>query len=195
MTEVLANPPLPAQKIASLMQEDPTLRQVYNTVQKVRIRDLTADTLKPFCKKDAELSALRGCLLWGPRVAIPMVVQPAILKLIHAGHRHVVATKAVACSYVWWPAIDQEIERTAAECIQCQQSRRDEGRAPLPIWEHPSRPWQMLHLDIAGLLEGRMFLVVVDAYTEWLEVRCIPNATSATVILQFRRLFATFGIP
>lgn len=195
MTEALPNPPLSAQKIALLTQEDPTLRQVYNAVQKGRIRDITADSFKPFRKKDAELSTLRGCLLWGSRVVIPTVVRPEVLKLIHAGHRGVVAMKAVARSYVWWPAIDRDIERTAAECIQCQQSRRDDARTLLPNWEHPSRPWQTLHLDFAGPLEGRMFLVIVDAYTKWLEVRCVPNATSATVILELRRLFATFGIP
>lgn len=53
----------------------------------------------------------------------------------------------------------------------------DEARAPLPTWEHPSHPWQTLHLHFAGQLKRRMFLVIVDAYSKCLEMQCIPNAT------------------
>lgn len=40
-----------------------------------------------------------------------------------------------------------------------------------------------------------MFLVIVDAYTKWLEVRYMTSATSASVIRELRALFATFGLP
>lgn len=40
-----------------------------------------------------------------------------------------------------------------------------------------------------------MFLIIVDACTKWLEVRCVPNTLAEMVILELRRLFATFGIP
>ena len=44
-------------------------------------------------------------------------------------------------------------------------------------------------------LLNRMFLVVVDAHTKWIEVFPMSNLTSFSTIQQFRTLFAQFGIP
>ncbi|XP_037522989.1 uncharacterized protein K02A2.6-like [Rhipicephalus sanguineus] len=40
-----------------------------------------------------------------------------------------------------------------------------------------------------------MLLIVVDAYSKWLEVRTTRNIQSPTLIEELRNLFATFGIP
>ncbi|KAK8769379.1 hypothetical protein V5799_014158 [Amblyomma americanum] len=56
-------------------------------------------------------------------------------------------------------------------------------------------PWQTAHADFAGPVEGRMLLIVVDAYSKWLEVRHMRNIQSPTVVEELRNLFATFGIP
>lgn len=40
-----------------------------------------------------------------------------------------------------------------------------------------------------------MFLVVVDAYSRWLEVRLMLSTTSEAVIKSLRSLFATHGLP
>ena len=50
-------------------------------------------------------------------------------------------------------------------------------------------------MDFAGPLNNRMFLVVVDAHTKWIEVFPMSNATSFSTIQQLRTLFAQFGIP
>lgn len=36
--------------------------------------------------------------------------------------------------------------------------------------------------------------MVVDAYTKWLEVRCMHNIQSATLIQEMQNLFTTFGL-
>ncbi|XP_031550705.1 uncharacterized protein K02A2.6-like [Actinia tenebrosa] len=42
---------------------------------------------------------------------------------------------------------------------------------------------------------GRMFLIVVDSYSKWLEVLPMGSTTAQATLLQLRKLFATFGIP
>ena len=37
-------------------------------------------------------------------------------------------------------------------------------------WEWPSKPWERLHIDFAGPLLAKSFLIVVDAYSKWAEV-------------------------
>ena len=39
---------------------------------------------------------------------------------------------------------------------------------------------------------GKMFLLVVDAYSKWLEVKTVESATSQRTI---RSMFATHGLP
>ena len=73
--------------------------------------------------------------------------------------------------------------------------QKSQPTAPLHPWEWPSRPWTRLHIDFAGSFEGRMFLVVVDSHSKWLDVISVLNANLATTIRELRKLFATHGIP
>ena len=40
------------------------------------------------------------------------------------------------------------------------------------------KAWEWIHVDFAGPFQGSVFLIVVDAYSKWLEV--IPMATTTT---------------
>ena len=40
-----------------------------------------------------------------------------------------------------------------------------------------------------------MFLIVVDAYSKWLEVCIVPSTSSEAIIRALRPTFATHGIP
>ena len=62
-------------------------------------------------------------------------------------------------------------------------------------WSFPSRPWERVHIDYAGPFEGRMLLVIVDAYSKWIDVH-ITNSTSAAVTIdRLRQTFSTHGLP
>ncbi|CAB3981662.1 PREDICTED: uncharacterized protein K02A2.6-like [Paramuricea clavata] len=66
---------------------------------------------------------------------------------------------------------------------------------PLHPWEWPGHPWTRLHIDYAGPFKGEMFLVVVDAYSKWLEVHQMTSNTSTATIEKLREIFATHGLP
>ena len=40
-----------------------------------------------------------------------------------------------------------------------------------------------------------MLLVLVDAYSKWLEVRAVSSATAAATIAELRSIFTTHGLP
>ena len=73
-------------------------------------------------------------------------------------------------------------------CHQCQVNCKSSAPAP---WESPTRPWARLHIDHAG----KQFVVLVDAYSKWLEVVPVPSLTSETTIRTLRGIFATHGLP
>ena len=103
--------------------------------------------------------------------------------------------KALARSLVWWPGLDSELEKMVKECLQCQENRPTPALAPLHPWQWPTRPWSRLHIDYAGPLEGKMFLIVIDAHSKWIEVFPMTSATALTTVQHLRQLFSRFGIP
>ncbi len=106
-----------------------------------------------------------------------------------------VRMKGLARSYVWWPGINDDIETTVRLCAECQVVQAAPAAAPLHPWNWPARPWARLHLDYAGPVNGRMYLVLIDAHSKWVEAFCTPSSTSSAVIEELRPLFAKFGLP
>ena len=97
--------------------------------------------------------------------------------------------------YVWWLGNTNDIEITVRQCPECQSHQATPPQAPLQPWSWPSRPWSRLHLDYAGPVQGKMYLILIDAHSKWMETFCTASATSAPVIAELRLLFAQFGLP
>ena len=62
-------------------------------------------------------------------------------------------------------------------------------------WEWPSRPWARVHIDHASPFLGKQFLVLIDAYSKWLEVTPVSSTSSTVTISCLQSIFATHGIP
>ncbi|UYV77485.1 K02A2.6-like [Cordylochernes scorpioides] len=150
--------------------------------------------LYPYYRIKDELSCEFGCLQWRERVAIPQKLRSLILDDLHEMHLGMVNMKMIARRYFWWPGIDKNIEELARDCRICQESA---SMSPSTIseWTWPEKPWHRLHLDLASPFMGRMFMVLVDAYTKWLEIVIIKDITSRTIIGHLREIFARFGLP
>ncbi|XP_060093621.1 uncharacterized protein K02A2.6-like, partial [Heteronotia binoei] len=153
------------------------------------------EEFKPYKTRREELAAHKGCLLWGSRVVIPPPLQKRVLESLHETHPGIVRMKALARSYVWWPGMDGEIESWVRQCQTCQESRPEPPSAPATRWESTRKPWSRLHLDFAGPFQGQIFMIIVDAYTKWLEVIPVGSTSSAAAIRALRRVLCTHGIP
>ncbi|XP_013913085.1 PREDICTED: LOW QUALITY PROTEIN: uncharacterized protein LOC106542012 [Thamnophis sirtalis] len=157
--------------------------------------DKVADSFRPFKAQQAELSLHGGCLIWGDRVVIPATLRPQVLPLLHKDHPGIVHMKALAHSYVWWPLLDAEIAAYVGRCTTCQLSRPNPPAGPAREWEAPRGPWSRLHVDFAGPFHGQNFLIVVDAYSRWVELVLMASTTAESTVRALRRLFATHGLP
>ena len=151
--------------------------------------------LQPYWCRRLELTVSDNCLLWGSRVVIPPQIRDSVLKELHDTHIGISRMKSLSRSYVWWPSLNKDIETMVRTCIPCQSLLNAPAIVPLHPWEWPQRPWCRLQLDYVGPFMGKMFLVVVDAHSKWLEVKTVPAATSKATIVCLQSIFATHGLP
>ena len=142
-----------------------------------------------------ELSLFEDCIFRGSRIVIPRSLQKLVLKELHEAHPGVVRMKALARSYCWWPQIDKNIEDLVSACECCQVNQRNQSPGPIHPWAIPDGPWQRVHVDYCGPIDGKMLLVIVDAYSKWFDVHVVQHSSSEATVNKLRTTFATFGVP
>ena len=153
------------------------------------------DELKAFRHRKDELSLESGCLLWGHRTIVPAVMRRDILKLLHSTHSGMSAMKQIARNYVWWPKLDHDIEAMVRLCYSCSLNKNMPPKSKPHPWIRPSEPWDRLHLDFAGPFRGKMWLLVIDAYSKWLEIFDMrSDCTSPNTIRKLTFLFNRYGL-
>ena len=194
LTEHLEDSPVTAQHIRLWTRRDPVLSVIQNYVRH-GWPDQVDSKFTAFTMKREELSLHQDCILWGNRVVIPNKGKEAVLHELHCGHPGITRMKALARMYVWWPGIDKDIENMVQTCNECQVNQATPPVAPLHPWKWPTKPWSRLHLDFAGPLQNKMFLILIDALSKWVEALLTNSSTSAVVIDRLRTVFAQFGLP
>lgn len=187
--------PISSSLVKLRTSRDPVLSQVMRFTQQGWPSQV-AENLRPYHQHHTELWINNGIIMWGVRVVIPTSLTQEILQQLHATHPGVVRMKSIARSYVWWPGIDAEIEKTVRICPHCVQNRDNPATAPLHPWSYPEQPWQRLHMDLAGPFLNNMWLIIVDAHSKWPEVFKLGNdSTSGKVIRYVRECISRFGLP
>ena len=194
LMEALTSTPLTAAKIKLWSRRDRILSKIIDLVLH-GWQYLDDPDLKSCEHRKDELSVHDGCLLWGNRVVIPPTGRQQAMDLFHDGHPGASRMKSLARSYIWWPGMDRDLENRVKECEACQRACNQPPASPLMPWEVPQAPWERLHGDFAGPYEGKMFFILVDAYSKWLEVVLMSAANSTTTIECLRSIFATHGLP
>ena len=195
LLETINASPVDAAKVKLWTARDPVLSQVLQFVLYGWPLTVEEETLKPYFARREELSVHAGCLLWGSRVVIPPQGREEVLNVLHESHPGIVRMKSLARSYVWWPKMDARLEENVKSCATCQSHQSKPPCSPLHPWEWPGRPWSRVHVDYAGPFMGKMFLLIIDAHSKWMDIHCVNSATSSMTIEKLRTTFASHGLP
>ncbi|KFD62281.1 hypothetical protein M514_14189 [Trichuris suis] len=100
-----------------------------------------------------------------------------------------------ARQFCWWPNMDAEVEELVRHCDACNAVQKNPSRcAPTP-WPAAGGPWERVHADLAGPLEGRMYLLLVDSFSKWPEICLLERITSESVIDALKTIFSHHGVP
>ena len=187
---VVNDTPITAARISKGTARDPLLSAVANYARQGWPSN-TPEEAAVFHRRRDELSLQQGCILWGSRVNIPVPGRECLLENVHECHPGIVHMKALARSYMWWPGLDRDIELKVRSCQTCQEHSKLPVSANLHPWEWQGKAWYRLHIDYMGPFEGKMILVIVDAYSKYIDAHVMTSATTAATILRLRQTFST----
>lgn len=185
--------PLTAEMIARASKRNIILSRVAEFTMN-RWPSSCAEELKPYYARRSELSLEQGCVTWGSRVVIPDSLRDQVLNLLHEEHPEASRMKMLARSYVWWPGMDQAIEQYVQRCSICQAVQPAAESVPLHPWMYPTKCWSRVHVDFA-VKDASVFLVLVDAYSKWVEVWPMASTSATKTIEKLRGTFAAYGLP
>ena len=103
--------------------------------------------------------------------------------------------KSLAHQFLWWPKLDADIDKIVKSCNTCTIFGADSSPTVLHLWEWSRQPWSRIHVDYAGPLYGKMFLIIIDVHSKWMEVHITSDCTTATIIDKLQLSFSSLGLP
>ena len=193
LVNFLDSAPVTSNTIALQTRTDPILSKVLRYCELGWPASNSVPNFAPYFSRRDELSMEGGCVLWGYRVIVPSKLRSVMLDELHAGHVGVSRMKEVSRSYFWWPCLDKDLEGLVRTCSKCLSHRSMPPKAEIHPWEWPKYPWHRLHLDYAGPIRSKYFLILVDAHSKWVEI--FPTkGPSASETVVFETLLLTFWV-
>ncbi|CAH8515513.1 unnamed protein product [Schistosoma bovis] len=195
LSDAVSGLPVTFEAIKEASKKDNVLKIVRHCIlNKWPSSRLHGELLQYFRRRES-LTVVDSCIMFGHRIVIPRNLRHQVIKQFHSGHPGISKMKSLARSYAYWPSMDHEIEQKCRSCWSCQEAAKNPTRAEPQPWPKPDGPLQRIHADFAGPIQGRNYLVVVDAFTKWPEVYDMPNTISESTIRRLSGLFACFGVP
>ncbi|KFD66196.1 hypothetical protein M514_21483 [Trichuris suis] len=195
VVEVSRDLPVTAGQIADATKKDHTLTIVRHYVLSGWPMTNSDERLRPYFVKRAELNVFSGCLLWGVRTVIPSALRGIVLESLRKSHPGRGRMLSSARQFCWWPNMDAEVEELVRHCDACNVVQKNPPRcAPTP-WPAAVSTWERVYADLAGPLDDRMYLLLVDSFSKWPEICLLERITSESVIDALKTIFSHHGVP
>eukprot|EP00731_Ephydatia_muelleri_P032566 Em0024g110a len=115
------------------------------------------------------------------------------LQKIHEGHQGIERCLLRAKTAAWWPGLQKEVYNMVKQCQTCA-TQNTQTREPMLPTKLPAYPWQRVASDLFTL-KGVNYLVVVDYFSRFPEVKTLTTTTSEKIILSLKEVFSHHGIP
>ena len=117
-----------------------------------------------------------------------------MLEHAHASHLGEQYTLSTAREIMYWPKMHNELIRTVKECNICQEDQPSQPAEKMMSHPIPTNPWQSVSSDCFEL-DNEHYVVVVDAYSGYMDFARLKNLSGKALIEVLRPIFATHGAP
>ena len=152
------------------------------------------DNLRQYWQYRSELIVAYDIIWRDDRVLIPKCLRQEMLKRIHAAHLGVTKCELRAREIMFWPNMNAQIKDYLSHCQACLTYKKQNVKEPLMQHEVPTRAWARVGIDIFHF-GHKTYLLIVDYYSKFIEVRKIKSLSSNSVIKKLKKVFRHQGIP
>jgi transposase InsO family protein len=177
--------------IAAETVKDPELQEVR---EHVKNGWETGKCCRPYYHFQEEITVVQGVLLKGSRVIIPHSMRGEMIKRVHEGHLGIEKSKRRARTTMYWPNMNEDIQRVVSKCSVCIKYRYKQQKESLKPHPVPGMPWNKVGADLFHL-NGKDYLVIIDYLSNFPEVAQLSSTNAKQVITQCKSVFARHGIP
>lgn len=184
------------QLLKEMTKEDPVLVLIINFCQTQwpkNNKNLSPNVKKYWSVKDY-LTTAENLLFLHNKIVVPSKLRNEMLMQIHEGHCGIEKCKSRARQLLYWPNMNQDIEMYIRKCKICEKFAYKNPKEKLKSYSIPKRPWERIGSDIFSY-GNHSYLVVFDAYSNWLELVTINNKSAKEVIKKLKSIFSKFGCP
>lgn len=150
-----------------------------------------------------EFSRFKDSLHWSDgiiwrlgRSVVPKKLQTKAMAVAHRSHPGMSTTKHLLRKFVWWPAMDRNVEDFVKTCETCIKLSTSDPPEPMVMSSFPENPWQDIAIDFwSGSDTDKKVLVVADYYSRALRAEVLRETTAAATIKALERVFGEWGWP
>lgn len=135
-----------------------------------------------------------GLVFKGTKIVVPESLHRSMIKETHKSHQGLQACLRRAREVFFWPGMSAQLKNLIDKCSICQSVRPEQASEPLQPHPVPERPWQRVATDLFTF-ENRNYLVLVDFYSNFIELDYLADTSSQTVIHKLKMHFARHGVP
>lgn len=133
-------------------------------------------------------------------------LQSSLLRMAHdspaAGHYGEEKTLNRLMSYWTWPHMREDVKLYCQSCAECRKKNHFPNQQPAPLGSLPPAKSfnDRVHVDLLGMLPNqngfKYALVIVDAYSKFLQIVPLPDKTMSVVTEGFYNEWITlFSVP
>ena len=144
-----------------------------------------------------ELTIEDALVLKGTRIVIPKSKHKQVLTMIHKGHLDLGKCK-LQCKYtVYWPGINEQLEKLVQNCKLCLKYSKAKSKQPANMslgQEILIHPWMKIVTDIFHF-DGDSYLLIVNYMSRFPVVCKLTSTTAQQVVSQMKLIFSEYGWP
>ena len=184
------------QRIRQASASDPVMKSLRQVIldgwppEKSDVPELA----QPYFSIRDELVLQEELVLKGDRLVVPAAIRPEMMAMIHSTHIGVEGCLRRARESLFWPRMGTELKEYISKCDVCLAHRASPGKEPILQHVIPERPWAKVGVDLCEL-NGRTLLVIVDYFSNFLEVDRVNKATTSGVTKVLKVMFSRYGVP
>ena len=185
------------QQLCEASQVDDTLAILKYIIQKgwpSTIKELLSK-IQPYWTFREELTIEDGLILKDTRIVVPTTKQAELLKLIHEGHLGLTKCKLRARETVYWPGLNDQLEKLVLNCQWCFKYLQSKCKQPWQMslgQEIPAFPWTKIATDIFHF-GGDAYPLLVDYTKRYPIIHKLNSMTAQHVVGHLEVIFSEYG--